>query len=31
VGCSTHEREYTLELKEIRRQQGVLAESEKHT
>jgi 2,4-dienoyl-CoA reductase-like NADH-dependent reductase (Old Yellow Enzyme family) len=31
VGCSTWEREYTLELKEIRRQQGILAESEKHT
>ena len=31
VGCSTHEREYSLELKEIRRAQGNLAESEKHT
>ena len=31
VGCSTYEREYTLELKEMRREQGALAESEKHT
>jgi 2,4-dienoyl-CoA reductase-like NADH-dependent reductase (Old Yellow Enzyme family) len=31
VGCSTYEREYTLELKEIRKEQGRLAESEKHT
>ena len=31
VGCSTHEREYTLELQEIRKEQGKLAESEKHT
>jgi 2,4-dienoyl-CoA reductase-like NADH-dependent reductase (Old Yellow Enzyme family) len=31
VGCSTHEREYTLELQEIRKQQGKLTESEKHT
>jgi len=31
VGCSTYEREYTRELKELRREKGVLAESEKHT
>jgi hypothetical protein len=31
VGCSTYEREYTDALKEIRRQAGRLAESEKHT
>jgi 2,4-dienoyl-CoA reductase-like NADH-dependent reductase (Old Yellow Enzyme family) len=31
VGCSTYEREYTLELKEIRKEQGKLAETEKHT
>jgi 2,4-dienoyl-CoA reductase-like NADH-dependent reductase (Old Yellow Enzyme family) len=31
VGCSTYEREYTLELKEIRKQQGRLGETEKHT
>jgi 2,4-dienoyl-CoA reductase-like NADH-dependent reductase (Old Yellow Enzyme family) len=31
VGCSTYEREYTLELKEIRAAQGRLSESEKHT
>jgi 2,4-dienoyl-CoA reductase-like NADH-dependent reductase (Old Yellow Enzyme family) len=31
VGCPTYEREYALELKEIRREQGRLAESEKHT
>jgi 2,4-dienoyl-CoA reductase-like NADH-dependent reductase (Old Yellow Enzyme family) len=31
VGCSTYEREYTQELKEIRKAQGKLAESEKHT
>jgi 2,4-dienoyl-CoA reductase-like NADH-dependent reductase (Old Yellow Enzyme family) len=31
VGCSTYEREYTEELKEIRQQQGKLAESQKHT
>jgi len=31
VGCSTYERAYTEELKEIRREQGRLAESEKHT
>jgi 2,4-dienoyl-CoA reductase-like NADH-dependent reductase (Old Yellow Enzyme family) len=31
VGCSTHEREYTLGLKEIRREKGSLADSEKHT
>jgi 2,4-dienoyl-CoA reductase-like NADH-dependent reductase (Old Yellow Enzyme family) len=31
VGCSTYEREYTEELREIRRQQGKLAESQKHT
>ena len=29
VGCSTYEREYTLELKEIRKEQGALADSEK--
>jgi 2,4-dienoyl-CoA reductase-like NADH-dependent reductase (Old Yellow Enzyme family) len=31
VGCSTYEREYTEELKEIRREKGALAEVEKHT
>jgi 2,4-dienoyl-CoA reductase-like NADH-dependent reductase (Old Yellow Enzyme family) len=31
VGCSTYEREYTLELKEMRREKGTLGESEKHT
>ena len=31
VGCSTYEREYTVALKELRKEQGVLAESEKHT
>jgi 2,4-dienoyl-CoA reductase-like NADH-dependent reductase (Old Yellow Enzyme family) len=31
VGCSTYEREYTQGLKELRREQGALAESEKHT
>ena len=31
VGCSTYEREYTQALKELRREQGALAESEKHT
>lgn len=31
VGCSTYEREYTQHLKELRRQQGALSESEKHT
>jgi 2,4-dienoyl-CoA reductase-like NADH-dependent reductase (Old Yellow Enzyme family) len=31
VGCSTYEREYTLELREMRKEQGALAESEKHT
>jgi len=31
VGCSTYEREYAEELKEIRREQGRLGESEKHT
>ncbi len=31
VGCSTYEREYTLELKEIRAAQGRLADAEKHT
>jgi len=31
VGCSTYEREYSLELKEIRAAQGRLSESEKHT
>jgi tRNA-dihydrouridine synthase len=31
VGCSTHEREYTLELQEIRKEKGKLEESEKHT
>ncbi len=31
VGCATHEKEYTLELKEIRKQKGKLAEAEKHT
>jgi 2,4-dienoyl-CoA reductase-like NADH-dependent reductase (Old Yellow Enzyme family) len=31
VGCSTYEREYTLELKEMRAAQGKLTEAEKHT
>jgi hypothetical protein len=31
VGCTTYEREYSEVLKEIRRQAGKLAESEKHT
>jgi hypothetical protein len=31
VGCSTYEREYTVALKEMRAEQGKLAESEKHT
>ncbi|MCX7038436.1 MAG: 2,4-dienoyl-CoA reductase, partial [Spirochaetes bacterium] len=31
VGCSTYEREYTQELKEIRAAQGRLSETEKHT
>jgi 2,4-dienoyl-CoA reductase-like NADH-dependent reductase (Old Yellow Enzyme family) len=31
VGCSTHEKEYAMELLEIRKEQGRLAESEKHT
>jgi len=31
VGCSTYEREYTVALKELRKEQGALAESEKHT
>ncbi len=31
VGCATYEREYTVELKAIRAEQGRLAESEKHT
>jgi 2,4-dienoyl-CoA reductase-like NADH-dependent reductase (Old Yellow Enzyme family) len=31
VGCSTYEREYTQELKEIRKAKGALAENEKHT
>jgi 2,4-dienoyl-CoA reductase-like NADH-dependent reductase (Old Yellow Enzyme family) len=31
VGCSTYEREYTQELKEIRAAQGRLSEAEKHT
>ena len=31
VGCSTYEREYTKELKEIRAAQGRLAEADKHT
>ena len=31
VGCSTYEKEYTLELKEIRKEKGTLAESERHT
>jgi 2,4-dienoyl-CoA reductase-like NADH-dependent reductase (Old Yellow Enzyme family) len=31
VGCSTYEKEYTSSLKEIRRQEGRLAEQEKHT
>jgi 2,4-dienoyl-CoA reductase-like NADH-dependent reductase (Old Yellow Enzyme family) len=31
VGCSTYEREYTLELKELRKEKGTLSESEKHT
>ncbi len=31
VGCSTHEREYSLALKEIRKEQGALAQVEKHT
>jgi 2,4-dienoyl-CoA reductase-like NADH-dependent reductase (Old Yellow Enzyme family) len=31
VGCSTYEREYTQELKEIRAAQGRLTDAEKHT
>ena len=31
VGCSTHEKEYTLALQEIRKAQGALSVSEKHT
>jgi tRNA-dihydrouridine synthase len=31
VGCSTYEREYSDSLKEIRREAGKLAETEKHT
>jgi 2,4-dienoyl-CoA reductase-like NADH-dependent reductase (Old Yellow Enzyme family) len=31
VGCATHEKEYTLELKRIRLRKGKLAEAEKHT
>jgi 2,4-dienoyl-CoA reductase-like NADH-dependent reductase (Old Yellow Enzyme family) len=31
VGCATHEKEYTLELKQIRLEKGKLAEAEKHT
>ncbi len=31
VGCSTYERDYARELKEIRQEQGRLGETEKHT
>jgi len=31
VGCSTYEREYTLALKELRKEIGALTDSEKHT
>jgi 2,4-dienoyl-CoA reductase-like NADH-dependent reductase (Old Yellow Enzyme family) len=31
VGCATHEKEYTLGLKQIRLEKGKLAEAEKHT
>jgi hypothetical protein len=31
VGCATHEKEYALELKQIRLEKGRLALAEKHT